>query len=204
MKEFWDERYVKDDYAYGKDPNEYLKAKLSFSKSGKILFPAEGEGRNAVFAAKNGWDVSAFDISTEAKTKALKLAKEEGVEINYQTTHSPDLPFRKEEFDAIALIYAHFPPPVRKEYFSRLKQLLKKGGKVIFEGFASRHPEYQKMNPGVGGPKTEEMLFSEKEIREAFQECDFQEFYEGEIELDEGKFHKGKGWVIRFVAEKKS
>lgn len=204
MKEFWDERYKQDDYAYGKDPNEYLKEKLPVLKSGKILFPAEGEGRNAVFAAKIGWDISAFDISTEAKTKALRLAEEEGVEINYRTTSSPDLPFRKEEFDVIALIYAHFPQPVRKEYFSRLKQLLKKGGKVIFEGFASRHPEYQKMNPGVGGPKTNEMLFSEKEIRAAFQGFDFQEFYEGEIELDEGRFHKGKGWVIRFVAEEKS
>lgn len=109
-----------------------------------------------MFAARIGWNVSAFDISTEAKTKALRLTQEEGVEINCTTISSPDLPFREEAFDAIALIYAHIPKPVRKEYFSRLNQLLKKGRTVIFESFASRHPEYQKKNTGVGGPKTEE------------------------------------------------
>ncbi len=204
MKAFWDERYKQDEYAYGKDPNEYLKVKLKELKPGSILFPAEGEGRNAVFAAKNGWEVSAFDISKEGKKKALSLAEEEGVEINYQTTDSSDLDFEEEEFDVIALVYAHFPPQMRLEYFSLFKHVLKKGGKVIFEGFASKHPHYQKLNPGVGGPKEEKMLFSEKEIREAFSDFDFQEFYEGEIELNEGEFHKGKGWVIRFVAEKKS
>lgn len=203
MKEFWEERYKQEDYAYGKDPNEYLEAKLNELKPGRVLFPAEGEGRNAVFAAKLGWEISAFDISTEGKKKALRLAEEEGVEINYQITDSPDLAFEEENFDVIALIYAHFPPEIRKDYFQHFKHILRKGGKMIFEGFASGHSESQKMNPAVGGPKEEKMLFSEKEIRETFQEFHFQEFYEGEINLNEGEFHKGKGWVIRFVAEKK-
>lgn len=204
MKEFWDERYTQNGYAYGKDPNIYLKAKLTELKPGSILFPAEGEGRNAVFAAKQDWEVSAFDMSTAGRKKALRLAEEEGVEINYQITDSPDLAFAEEKFDVIALVYAHFPPQIRKEYFKHLKHLLKGGGKVIFEGFGSKHPEYQDINPAVGGPKEVKMLFSEKEIKEAFQEFSFLEFHEGEIELNEGKFHKGKGWVIRFVAEKKS
>ncbi|MDT0686480.1 class I SAM-dependent methyltransferase [Autumnicola psychrophila] len=204
MKEFWNERYKEDDYVYGKDPNKYLKVKLNKIKPGRILFPAEGEGRNAVFAAKLGWDVSSFDISIEGKKKALRLAEEEGVIINYQTTDSPDLAFAEEKFDVIALVYAHFPPEIRRDYFNLFKHILKKGGKVIFEGFGSKHPEYQTLNPSVGGPKEEKILFSEKEIREAFQEFNFEEFYEGEIVLNEGKFHKGKGYVIRFVAEKKS
>lgn len=204
MIEFWEERYKQDEYAYGKDPNEYLKAKLSEQKPGRILFPAEGEGRNAVFAAKLGWEVTAFDINTEGKKKALRLAEEEGVEINYMTTYSPVLSFGEEKFDVIALIYAHFPSEIRPDYFRHFKHILKSGGKIIFEGFSPGHLEYQKRNPEVGGPKEEKMLFSEKEIREAFQGFDFQEFYEGEVELNEGKFHKGKGRVIRFVAEKKS
>jgi hypothetical protein len=65
--DFWDQRYSQSDFVYGKKPNEYLKAKLVDLKPGRILFPAEGEGRNAIFAAKLGWDVFAFDSSIEGK-----------------------------------------------------------------------------------------------------------------------------------------
>ena len=73
MKEFWDERYAEPDYVYGKAPNKYFKEKLDEIQRGKILFPAEGEGRNAVYAAKKGWRVSAFDISEKGKEKALNM-----------------------------------------------------------------------------------------------------------------------------------
>ncbi len=203
MKEFWNERYKRGDYAYGKDPNEYLKEKIKELQPGRILFPAEGEGRNAVFAAKQGWEVSAFDISTEGRKKALRLAKEEGVEIDFKASDLQSLSFKKEEFDAIGLIYAHFSPQERKEFFSSIHEYLKEGGKVIFEGFGLKHPQYQEKNPAVGGPKEEQMLFSEKEIRKTFEKLHFTEFYKGEVELREGEFHKGTGWVIRFVAEKR-
>lgn len=203
MKDFWDERYRQNDYAYGKNPNEYLKNKLGELEPGSILFPAEGEGRNAVFAAKNGWKVWAFDVSVEGKKKALNLAEEEGVEIDYHITPLGRQGYDKNQFDAIALVYAHLPPEERKDYFKFFTYILKNCGKIIFEGFSKKHVEYQDKCPDVGGPKEEKMLFSEKEIREAFPDLDFLEFYEGEIELDEGKFHKGKGWVIRFVAQKK-
>ncbi|MDT7829762.1 class I SAM-dependent methyltransferase [Pricia sp. S334] len=80
----WNQRFAKEGYTYGKDPNVYLREQLTTLPPGKILFPAEGEGRNAVFAAKLGWEVSAFDISVEGKKKALKLAEAEGVTIDYQ------------------------------------------------------------------------------------------------------------------------
>ncbi|MDX1604123.1 MAG: SAM-dependent methyltransferase, partial [Salinimicrobium sediminis] len=83
MQEFWNERYQREEYIYGKDPNEYLKAQLKNLTPGRILFPAEGEGRNAVHAAKKGWQVSAFDQSEEGRKKALRLAEAEGVEIDY-------------------------------------------------------------------------------------------------------------------------
>ena len=204
MKEFWNEKYQQEEYVYGKDPNEYLKAKLKDQKPGNVLFPAEGEGRNAVFAAKQGWKVSAFDQSSEGRKKALALAEAEEVEIDYKISDLQSFSFKPEEFDAIALIYAHFSPGERREFFSAIPGYLKKGGKVIFEGFATKHPQYQEMNPAVGGPKSAEMMFTEEELREAFQELHFLEFFEGEIELNEGIHHKGKGWVIRFIAKKKN
>lgn len=203
MEEFWNERYQQEEYVYGKAPNVYLKEKLKELEPGRILFPAEGEGRNAVHAAKAGWQVSAFDMSLEAKKKAQRLAEEEGVEIDYRTSNLADFSFKEEECDAIALIYAHFPPQQRQEFFSSIYRYLKAGGKVIFEGFAIGHLRYQERNPAVGGPKEEKMLFSETEIKNAFKELHFTEFFEGEIELDEGAYHKGNGRVIRFVAEKR-
>ena len=73
MIDFWNDRYGADEYAYGTLPNEFLKAELAKLKPGSILFPAEGEGRNAVFAAKQGWQASAFDMSTAGKSKAEQL-----------------------------------------------------------------------------------------------------------------------------------
>jgi hypothetical protein len=63
MKDFWNERYGWDESAYGEQPNEYFKKQLAQLEPGEILMPAEGEGRNAVHAAKSGWHVKAFDTS---------------------------------------------------------------------------------------------------------------------------------------------
>lgn len=203
MKDFWNERYSATEFVYGKKPNAYLKEKLTKFNQGTILFPAEGEGRNAVFAATLGWKVSAFDTSTEGRKKALSLAKEHNVEIEYHTEELNKIGYKPAEFDAIALIFTHFPPEIRKEYFQHFNTYLKKGGIIIFEGFSKKHSEYQEINPEVGGPKNMEMLFSGQELKDDFANFDFMEFCETEVELDEGLFHKGKGSVIHFVAKKK-
>lgn len=203
MKQFWDERYKQESYVYGKNPNQFFRSKLNNLQPGTIFLPAEGEGRNAVFAAKKGWEVFAWDISTEAEKKARRLAEEEKVKINYSTAPLSSLGLKKGEFDAIALIYVHFPAEERKDLFRYFQYILKDGGQLIFEGFGSKHVDYQKRDSAVGGPKEAKMLFSLKEIKDAFTHLEILEFYEGEIELNEGAYHKGTGWVIRFVGQKK-
>ena len=202
-KEFWDGRFSGEEYIYGEEPNEYFKEKLLEFLPGEILFAAEGEGRNAVFAAEEAWKVGAFDQSSEAKKKAEKLAKKRGVEIEYKVGKLPDLGYEKEEFDAVALIYAHFPPEIRADYHKRLISYLRRDGLVFFEGFSEKHPAYQQVNPKVGGPKDEALLFSMEEIKKDFGELKFLELYEAEVDLKEGEHHKGLGSVIRFVAQKK-
>src|SRR5882757_4474339 len=96
----WNERYRNDAFAYGVLPNRYLKKQLEKLPAGTILFPAEGEGRNAVFAAKLGWKVSAFDISSEGKNKAGRLAVANNVTIDYQVCELPNLNYGPEQFDA--------------------------------------------------------------------------------------------------------
>ncbi len=198
----WNDRYSKDEFAYGEEPNNYLKEQLTKLPAGTILFPAEGEGRNAVYAAKTGWTVSAFDISHEGKNKALRLAEKNRVTIDYIVGGLETLNFESEKFDAIALIYALFPANIKSQYHQILDKYLKINGTIIFEAFSKKHIDYVTANEKIGGPKNIESLFSIDEIKADFPNYRFVELEEKEIELNEGLFHNGKGSVIRFVAQK--
>ena len=199
----WDDRYSNEEFAYGTTPNNYLKEQIEKLNTRTILFPAEGEGRNAVFAAKLGWEVSAFDISEEGKNKAIKLAETNNVVIDYKVGQLETLNYKAEQFDAIALIYAHFPAEIKSSIHKTLETYLRKGGIIIFEAFSKKHLEYLAINDKVGGPKDIESLFSIEEIQADFPNYEIIELEEKEIELNEGLFHNGKGSVIRFVGRKK-
>ncbi|WP_025142551.1 class I SAM-dependent methyltransferase [Pedobacter jeongneungensis] len=201
--ERWNDRYSTEEFAYGEQPNNYLKEQLEKLNPGKILFPAEGEGRNAVFAAKLGWEVSAFDISLEGKNKAFHLAENNHVSIDYQVGELETLNYQPEQFDAIALIYAHFPAAIKSSFHKMLSSYLRKGGIVIFEAFSKNHLDYLARNEKVGGPKEIDMLFSVEEIKSDFPDFEIIILEEKEIELNEGLFHNGQGSVIRFVGQKK-
>lgn len=199
----WNERYSSSEFAYGEQPNQYFKEQLEKLPVGKILFPAEGEGRNAVFAAKLGWAVSSFDISVEGQKKALQLAKRNSVTIDYQVGELETLNYTNGQFDVIALIYAHFPADIKSHLHKTLDNYLRKGGTVIFEAFSKRHLDYLAKNESVGGPKDIGSLFSVEEIQADFSNYDVIEVEETEIELQEGLYHNGQGSVIRFVGRKK-
>ena len=201
--DIWNDRYSKEGFAYGELPNNYLKAQLEQLTPGSILFPAEGEGRNAVFAAKLGWTVSAFDISIEGKKKALRLAETNNVAIDYQVGTLQSLNYNTEQFDVLALIYAHFPADIKSIYHQTLDKYLRKNGVVIFEAFSKKHLDYNTRNEKVGGPKDIAMLFSMDEIKADFANYEILELEETEIELNEGLYHNGTGSVIRFVGRKK-
>ncbi|AZA99022.1 class I SAM-dependent methyltransferase [Chryseobacterium joostei] len=198
----WDKRYGSEQFAYGTDPNHYLKEQLNKLSPGRILFPAEGEGRNAVFAATKGWNVSAFDISANGQKKAFQLAEQNHVNIDYQVGELSTLNYQKEQFDVIALIYAHFPASVKSSIHQMLNQYLRKGGFIIFEAFSKNHLEYIAKDEKVGGPKDIESLFSIDEIKADFPDYNIVELTETKIDLNEGLFHNGTGSVIRFVGQK--
>ncbi|MCU0354067.1 MAG: class I SAM-dependent methyltransferase [Cytophagales bacterium] len=202
-KDFWNDRYGQTAFAYGTEPNLFLATQLSKLKPGRILFPAEGEGRNAVFAAKTGWQVAAFDQSESGKQKAERLAQENGVSIDYRAGEFQSIAYPSEEFDVIALIYAHFPADVKSQYHRQLSKYLKKGGIVIFEAFGKQHLPYVTQNPKVGGPRDIDMLFSTAELQADFSDYEIRELAETEIMLEEGIFHNGLGSVVRFVGRKK-
>lgn len=199
----WDDRYSNEEFAYGEEPNNFFKEEIEKLNAGTILFPAEGEGRNAVYAAKLDWKVAAFDISEEGKNKALKLAALNNVSIDYRVGELETLNYQAEQFDAIALIYAHFPAEIKSSIHKTLDKYLRQNGIIIFEAFSKKHLEYLALNDKVGGPKDIESLFSIEEIQADFSNYEIIELVEKEIELNEGLFHNGKGSVIRFVGKKK-
>lgn len=198
----WDDRYGDENYAYGTIPNNYLTSELAKLAPGKIIFGAEGEGRNAVHAARSGWKVSAFDISMEGKNKALKLATEHQVSVDYQVGLLPKLSYDEASFDAIALIYAHFPPDIKAEYHKILDRYLKPGGHIIFEAFGKQHLAYKQQNPKIGGPSDLDSLYSIDELKSYFPNYEILELVEMEVELHEGLYHNGLGSVVRFFARK--
>lgn len=197
MNDFWDERYSKPDYAYGIDPNEFFKAKLEPLAAGRLLLPAEGEGRNAVFASKLGWNVTAFDSSINAKKKAEALADNEKTSINYIVSDFNSFKAKEGSFDCIALIFVHLPIIQRELVHRKLLTFLKPGGNIILEGFSKKQ-----INANTGGPKNIEMLFSEEDILNDFEGTKNLKVVEKEVDLDEGPFHKGKAFTIRMTAQK--
>ena len=203
MRDFWNKRYGETIFAYGENPNVYFADKIPSISVSKILFPCEGEGRNAVYAAQLGCEVHAFDLSESAKKKAETLVQKYKVNIDYVVSEVEKIDYPTESFDALVLIFAHFPAEKRKEYHQKLIGLLKKDGILILEGFSKNHQKHQNENPQAGGPNNPEMLFDLEDLKTDFTTCEFVEAYETDVELNEGLYHIGKASVVRIMAIKK-
>jgi SAM-dependent methyltransferase len=202
MKEFWNERFSSADYIYGKHPNTFFKNYIdSLHKTGTFLFPAEGEGRNAVYAASLGWDVTAFDISSEGREKAIQLATVQGVDILYEVKDFEEIYFNR-AFDCVAFIYTHFTTEKKYLFFDKVLDSLKPGGWVIFECFSVNNLSFRDKNPKIGGPENPNMLYSLVELQTIFMGYKIFNLTEEIVTLNEGKYHNGEGCVIRLFAQK--
>jgi len=203
MKEMWNKRYAAKEFAYGTKPNAFFKMSLEkYHSKGSLLLGAEGEGRNAVYAATKGLAVFAFDISEEGERKAHQLAEENKVEIQYELGDFLEMKYPSNYFDNAALIYAHFPPHLLSPYHRKIAELIKPNGILILEGFSKNNLPLRLKNPEIGGPDKLEMLFSEESIRKDFSDFSVLELEEVETELSEGLYHNGLAKVIRFVGRK--
>lgn len=193
----WDQRYAAEEYVYGTSPNQFFSKELDKLETGKLLLPAEGEGRNAVYAASMGWNVTAFDTSFEGRKKALRLATQRGVQIHYQLAGYNNVLLPEGHFDCVAMVYAHAAASDRTQRHRRMLSFLKEGGTFILEAFSKEQIQNQ-----TGGPKNIDMLFSEEELMLDFQELTNLKIWKEEIDLQEGPFHSGKANVIRLTGMK--
>ncbi len=198
MNDVWNKRYDVDDFVYGLEVNKFFRENIELIPKTRLLLPGEGEGRNALFAAKNDLYVHAFDLSDIAAGKAMHMAESEGARYEYQICSCKEFEAPELYYDAIGLIFLHIPGEERTEFHKKLVSYLKSGGKIIAELFSKKQAE---MNSG--GPKNSDLLYSMEELKEDFKDLDFKILEEKQVKLQEGSLHDGLAWVIRFIAEKK-
>lgn len=195
---FWDNRYKEQGYAYGLEPNDFLKSKINELKpNSKILCLAEGEGRNAIFLAEHKHEVTAIDYSIEGLNKLSDLAKDRNLHIETICADLTNYKIESNKWDAIISIFGHFPASLRKSIFTQVHGGLKPKGVFLMEAYDKNQLKFR-----TGGPQVEELLYSTDEL-----ESDFQEFNNISInthirEISEGTYHKGISSVIQVVAVK--
>ncbi|MBK9097595.1 MAG: class I SAM-dependent methyltransferase [bacterium] len=195
---FWDERYSGEEFIYGTEPNQFFKEQINkILKPGKLILPGEGEGRNAVYAARAGWQVDAIDQSKIAKQKALILAQQYAVQINYKVIDLIDFSPEKNNYNVAAVIFVHLRPIERVELHKKLIGSLTKGGILILELFSKNQ-----LGKESGGPQDISMLSSVEEIQSDFQNIKTILIEERNLYINEGSKHSGEASVIRFVGKK--
>jgi hypothetical protein len=195
--QFWNERYQSNETVYGYEPNTFFKEQLLLRHPGKLLLPAEGEGRNALFAAQQGWEVSAFDYSEVAQQKTLNRARELNVSISYTLKSIEGLTLTPSSIDVIALIYVHLTIAAREHLHQQCKEALSPGGAIILEAFSPKQLEYSS-----GGPRVSEMLYTLEALQQDFEGLHIQLAVQKEVMLAEGPFHTGPANIVQVIATK--
>lgn len=194
--EFWNTHYSANEYAYGTEPNDFLKEQ-TFPSNGKILCLAEGEGRNSVYLAKQGYDVTGVDFSVAGIEKINRLAEENGVEVTTICADLAEFDCGENNWDGIVLIFAHLPVAVREKVHHQLYNALKPGGKLVLEAYRLAQLEYQ-----TGGPKSLDLLYSKELLATDFNLFRKLSIEEKTRDVHEGKYHFGTAAVVQVVGVK--
>ncbi|HEX6335157.1 MAG TPA: class I SAM-dependent methyltransferase [Flavisolibacter sp.] len=192
----WNTRYEQNATVYGTGPNAFFKEFIDTHKPGSILLPAEGEGRNALYAAQKGWKVDAFDFSSSARARALAAAASNNLHMNYSLLDIADYRAVK-QYDAVALIFVHLPPAVRRAFHRQVHMSLRPGGFVVLQAFAPEQLEY-----ASGGPTSRELLYDAPSICDDFPFTHILSCGQKEIVLNEGPFHHGSAAVLQMIGQK--
>lgn len=194
----WNERFANENYLFGDKPNRYLLEKIALLQKGKALSIADGEGRNSVWLATQGFEVDAFDFSPVAIEKAQKLADAHQVRVNFHCSDWQNFDWQPEQYDAIAGIFFQFADPEsRTKLFEKLNFALKPGGTLIIQGYGKSQMQYKS-----GGPGILENLYDEELLLSSFSSyktLDLRTYLE---EVDEGPGHSGMSALVGFVGQK--
>lgn len=197
MSNQWDERYGAGEYVYGQEPNDFLVSVAGRIPRGKVLSLADGQGRNGVYLAGLGHQVTGVDSSAIGLEMARQLALERGVRIETIVADLADFDLGRECWDGIVSIFCHLPPPVRKDLLRRVVAALRPGGVFIMEAYSPAQ-----LNFGTGGPSSVELLVPLSELKNELAGLRLDHAVEVERTVIEGKLHSGRAAVVQIVATK--
>jgi len=197
--ERWETRFRAPGYAFGKEPNAFLKSQAQrLPRSGSALSVADGEGRNGVWLAEQGLDVTTIDFSPTGVEKARALAAERNVKLRAELADVTAWPWPTEAYDVIAGIFIQFVTPAERErLFAGIKRALKPGGMLILQGYRPEQLIYR-----TGGPQNVEQLYTRALLQSAFGDMAEIEIHEHDTAISEGTSHVGMSALIDLVAKK--
>lgn len=197
FESLWENRYSSDEYIFGKEPNDFLRERVRDLPPGPVLCIADGEGRNSVFVAQNGHEVTSVDLTVVGPAKTRHLADERGVTVNTITADLEQFDLGLEKWSAVVSIFAHVPCDLRVDLHRRVVAALKPGGVLLLEAYT---PE--QVGRGTGGPPIPEMTMSLEGLRSELAPLEFIHGAELEREVIEGAGHTGVGCVVQVIAIK--
>ena len=193
----WDERYSAEEYAYGTTPNKFLEENINSIPKGKVLSLAEGEGRNAVFLAKQGYSVTAVDASLVGLNKARKLAEENDVVIEIIHADLADYDVGENRWEGIVSIFCPLPSSLRKGLYKKVMTGLKRNGVFLLEAYTP-----DQLKHGTGGGNSVDVMQSEESLSLELAGLKFKHLIELERDVIEGIYHTGIGSVVQAIATK--
>lgn len=199
--DLWSERYaaVGDDYLFGTAPNAFLRAQAHRLRPGmKALCVADGEGRNSVWLAEEGLQVTATELSPVALRKAQRLMTARRVAVELLQVDVVNWAWPPEAYDLVVAIFIQFVgPQARDQIFAGMLATLKPGGLLLMQGYTPKQLDYR-----TGGPSQIENLYTAELLREKFGHCEILELREHEAVLEEGVGHKGRSALIDLIVRK--
>lgn len=198
MSNQWDERYASADYMYGTEPNDFLREQAHHIRpGGRVLCIADGEGRNGVYLATLGYDVTSVDASRVGLNKAAALATSHNVSIT--TTHADlaEFDFGVEQWDAVVSIFCHLPPELRTRVHAAIPTSLCSNGVVILEAYT-----VEQLANKTGGPPVPELMMSEEQLRHDFASLHVIFCGERTRIIHEGTLHNGVSATVQLVAQR--
>ena len=199
MMSFWDDRYRREDYAYGTEPNDFLRGEAARIPAGRVLCLADGEGRNGVFLASLGHAVTSVDLSAEGLRKAERLARQRGVTLDLVQADLAEYDLEANAFSGIVSIFAHLPVAARKRLYTQIPRALVAGGAFVLESYRPEQLAF-----ATGGPRDAALLPTLAELTTELGALELVVARDAEREIHEGTFHDGQSATVQVIAVKRA
>jgi SAM-dependent methyltransferase len=167
MQGFWDERYASEGMLWGAEPNAVVAEIAADLPAGTVLDMACGQGRNAVWLAQQGHEVTGLDLSPVAIEQARRLAEDVGVDVDLTTGDVTEWDPGGRIWDLVLLSYLQIPTVDREVAHAKAVAAVAPGGTLLL---IAHHLD--NLDGGIGGPQTPDVLYTEDQLAADFADLE--------------------------------